>query len=56
MVSNSGSLRINQEWIDAGKVVGKYVDEFYKEYPTTKFRIDYSNTGTHIIPLQPWFK
>lgn len=40
----------SKEWVDFGKIIGMWIDEFWNEHPTTKGVIHHSKKGTHIVP------
>jgi 8-oxo-dGTP pyrophosphatase MutT (NUDIX family) len=44
-----------REFVDAGKVVGVYVDRYGNEKPTTKLMVHYGYEGCHAVPGNPYY-
>lgn len=44
-----------REFVEAGKVVGYFIDQNGKKKPTTKLMVHYSKDGCHAVPGNPMF-
>lgn len=52
------AMRFNEsyrEFVDAGKIIGVYIDRNGKEIPTSKLMVHYGYTGCHAVPGNPYF-